>query len=216
MLTLITVTCLLLKLGYDLSDAATAERWLQEWGFVPAEVWRVLQLPAADWMNRHLSGLFTGLFVHVDWLHLIGNIAYLWVFGITVERAIGHWGLVLSFLLLGGIANLFLAWQISETTTPVIGASGGVSAIIGIYLGLFPGRRMGLWLPLGLYLQFARVPALLVIGSWFTLQLLYTLYGPESGSVAWWVHIAGFLGGLMTALLLRLFPRRVNLALHED
>jgi membrane associated rhomboid family serine protease len=102
------------------------------------------------------------------------------------------------------------------TQTPVIGASGGVSALIGIYLGLFPVSRMGLWLPLGLYLQFARVPAILVIGSWFTLQLIYTVFGGQDGAVAWWAHIAGFVAGVVVAILLRPFPGLVDLTLQDD
>jgi len=190
--------------------------WVRGWGFVPAEVLESLgQLPAS-WNSADLLGLFTSLFVHGDWLHLAGNLAYLWVFGITVERALGHCGLAVSFLLLGALANLFLAWQMGEAGALVIGASGGVSAVIGIYLGLFPISRMGLWLPLGLYLQFARVPAILVIGSWFTLQLIYTVFGSQDGAVAWWAHVAGFVAGAGTAIALRPFPGLVDLTLQDD
>jgi len=97
-----------------------------------------------------------------------------------------------------------VALQLPELDRAVIGASGGVSAIIGIFLGLFPTRKIGLWLPLGLFLQFARIPALLVIGSWFTLQVVYTVFGPTTGAVAWWTHVAGFVTGLLAALAVRL------------
>ena len=93
--------------------------------------------------------------------------------------------------------------RVPQLNTPIIGASGAISAVVGAYLGLFPGRRIGLFLPLGLYLQFARVPALLVIGSWFTLQLLYTVFGPINAAVAWWTHLAGFAVGLSITLLNR-------------
>lgn len=189
---------------------------VRSWGFAPAEVIAALQGPPADWMNAGVAGLLTALFVHGDWLHLAGNLAYLWVFGITVERALGPWTFAAGFLMLGAAANLVLAWQTGASSTPVIGASGGVSAIIGLYLGLFPVRRMGLWVPLGLYLQFARVPAVLVIGSWFTLQLIYTLLGGDGGAVAWWAHVAGFLAGIALALVLRPFPGLVNLYLQDD
>ena len=92
---------------------------------------------------------------------------------------------------------------LSAMEAPIIGASGAVSVIVGVYLGLFPGRRIGLYLPLGLYLQFARVPAILVIGSWFTLQLVYTVLGPITGVVAWWTHMTGFTLGLIYALMAR-------------
>jgi len=196
--------------------AEAAGEWMRSWGFVPANVLAALHELPASWQSLELLKLFTSLFVHGDWLHLAGNLAYLWVFGITVERALGHWGLAVSFLLLGAVANLFLAWQMGDALSPVIGASGGVSALIGIYLGLFPVSRMGLWLPLGLYLQFARVPALLVIGSWFTLQLIYTVFGTQDSAVAWWAHVAGFLAGVIVAIVLRPFPALADLSIQDD
>lgn len=216
MLAAITLMCLFMKAGLAFLEPEVARAWLNLWGFVPSEVMERLAEPPSAWLDQRLLGLVTALFVHAEWLHLVGNLAYLWVFGVAVERAVGHWRFIFGFLVLGALANLYVAWQMHETTVPVIGASSGVSAVIGIYLGLFPNRRMGLWLPLGLYLQFARVPALLVIGSWFILQLLYSLFGPMSGAIAWWAHIAGFLGGLATALVLRLFPVGINLTYRED
>jgi len=209
--------CLVIKLTLILMGPATSDAWLHFWGFRPDAVMTLLgKHDPRDWLDADLAGLVTALFMHADWLHLAGNLAYLWVFGIAVERAVGHIRFALLFLLLGGLANLYVAWRLDGSDLLVIGASGGVSAIIGVYLGLFPGRRMGLWIPLGLYLQFARVPALLVIGSWFTLQLLYSVFGPMSETVAWPAHVAGFLLGVMAALLLRLFPRSLQLESRDD
>ena len=164
-----------------------------------------------------LSGLLSALLLHVDWVHLLGNLAYFWAFGVSVEKAVGHVRFLILFLVLGGLANLYTAWHLHGVQNlPVIGASGGVSAIIGVYLGLFPSRRMGLWLPLGLYLQFARVPAVLVIGSWFTLQLLYSVFGPTSHQVAWSAHLAGFGIGVTAAVLLRLLPGPLNLEYRDE
>ncbi|WP_376695484.1 rhomboid family intramembrane serine protease [Wenzhouxiangella sp. EGI_FJ10305] len=216
MLTVISLVMLAARIYTEWMPGAASGEWMSVWGFVPSDVLAALEQLPASWNSSELLPIITALFVHGDWLHLAGNLAYLWVFGITVERAIGHWGLAASFLLLGALANLFLAFQMSDTSSPVIGASGGVSAIIGIYLGLFPVSRMGLWLPLGLYLQFARVPALLVIGSWFTLQLIYTVVGAQDGTVAWWAHVAGFLAGVMLAVALRPFPGLVDLTLQDD
>jgi membrane associated rhomboid family serine protease len=145
----------------------------------------------------------TSLFVHASWLHLVGNLVYLWVFGIKVEQRLGALGLITVFLLGGALANVIVALRVPQLETPIIGASGAISAVVGAYLGLFPRRRIGLFLPLGVYLQFARVPALLVIGSWFTLQLLYTAFGPIDAAVAWWTHLAGFALGVSFALLTR-------------
>ncbi|MDT8437781.1 MAG: rhomboid family intramembrane serine protease [Wenzhouxiangellaceae bacterium] len=183
--------------------------WAARFGVQSA---RVAEQVAQAWQGRLSPGLLalvSAVFVHASWLHLAGNLAYLWVFGIPVERVLGPWFLLLAFVLLSGLANLVMALVLRGEESLIIGASGGVSAIIGVYLGLFPSRRIGLWLPLGLFLQFARIPALLVIGSWFTLQLVYTMVGPMSDTVAWQAHLAGFAAGLLVALPIRLLSGRM-------
>jgi len=174
-------------------------------GMRPAAISRLMENPIRTWWDVRALGVFTALFVHASWLHLLGNLAYLWVFGIKVEQALGSVVMLTVFLLGGALANVIVALRLPHLETPIIGASGAISAVVGAYLGLFPRRRIGLFLPLGVYLQFARVPALLVIGSWFTLQLLYTAFGPINAAVAWWTHLAGFALGLIFALLTRAF-----------
>lgn len=156
-----------------------------------------------EWWDPTLLTLFTALFIHASWLHLLGNLAYLMVFGFPVEQRLGAVATVGVFLFGGALANAIVAVRVEGLETPIIGASGAISAMVGTYLGLFPRRQIGLYIPLGLYLQFARVPALLVIGSWFTLQLLYTAFGPINENVALWTHLAGFALGLMFALVVR-------------
>jgi membrane associated rhomboid family serine protease len=163
----------------------------------------LLEQNLRSWWDVPALSLVTALFVHASWLHLLGNLAYLWVFGIKVEQGLGAVATLVVFVLGGALANVIVALRLPQLETPIIGASGAVSAVVGTYLGLFPRRRIGLFLPLGVYLQFARVPALLVIGSWFTLQLLYTAFGPINAAVAWWTHLAGFALGLSFALMVR-------------
>ncbi|MDT8408628.1 MAG: rhomboid family intramembrane serine protease [Wenzhouxiangellaceae bacterium] len=209
----------LLMLIMLLSHAALAPEarqfWIDFWGFQPSMIAVMLQAPVNQWHDVGLLNLVSASFVHSNWLHLAGNLAYFWVFGIAVERGIGHIRFIALFVILGAFANLFVALRVPELERAIIGASGGVSAVIGAYLGLFPTRRIGLWLPLGLFLQFARIPALLVIGSWFTLQLLYTVFGPMTGAVAWWTHVAGFIAGLLAAIALRAVSGRLDLQ-HLD
>ena len=170
-------------------------------GMHPATLASVLNQPVSEWWNPADLTVVSSLFIHASWLHLIGNLAYLWVFGMAVEQRLGPFGLTAVFIVGGALANVIVALRVPQLATPIIGASGAVSAVVGAYLGLFPRGRIGLFLPLGLYLQFARVPALLVIGSWFTLQLLYTVFGPINAAVAWWTHLAGFALGLSITLL---------------
>jgi len=184
------------------------QEWIDLWGFQPALIAAHLNELLSGWPDVGLLGLFTAVFAHASWLHLVGNLAYLWVFGIPVERALGHARFFAVFVLLGAFGNLVVALGMPELERTIIGASGGVSAVIGVYLGLFPRGRIGLWLPLGLYPQFARIPALLVIASWFTLQVFYIVFGPMSDAVAWRTHLAGFAAGLIVALAVRLFSRR--------
>ena len=216
-LTLVVLAAGVVSTAYLLGGQAGSASWLAFWSFRPDVIMEALLDPWSSRSLGALSGLVFALFLHADWFHLIGNLAYFWAFGVSVEKAVGHWRFALLFLVLGGLANLYAAWQLfGLQNLPVVGASGGVSAIIGVYLGLFPRRRMGLWLPLGLYLQFARVPAILVIGSWFTLQLLYSVFGPTSHDVAWSAHLAGFLLGLVAALVLRAAPGKINLAYRDE
>ncbi len=172
-------------------------------GMQPSRIAALLHGPPGGWWDLAALSAVTALFIHANWLHLLGNMVFFWVFGIKVERRVGAVGIVLVLLLGGALANVIVALRLPALTAPIIGASGAVSAVVGAYLGLFPRRRIGLYLPLGLYLQFARVPAVIVIGSWFTLQLLYTAFGPINATVAWWTHLAGFALGLSFAFLAR-------------
>ena len=150
-----------------------------------------------------LAFLWLSTKMNSQFIKALSYAIYLWVFGIKVEQRLGSIVMGAVFLLGGILANVMVALRLPQLENPIIGASGAVTAVVGAYLGLFPRRHIGLFLPLGLYLQFARVPALLVIGSWFTLQLLYTVFGPIDGAVAWWTHVAGFALGLSFALLTR-------------
>ncbi|MDX2418399.1 MAG: rhomboid family intramembrane serine protease [Xanthomonadales bacterium] len=172
-------------------------------GVLPSQLAPIFSRPFAGWADYQLLTLVSALFIHASWLHLLGNMVYLWVFGMPLERRVGSLGMVIVFVLGGALSSLFVTMRLPDLASPIVGASGAISAVVGAYLGLFPSRRIGMLLPLGLYLQFARVPALLVIGSWFTLQLVYTVLGPITGIVAWWTHMAGFALGLIFALLVR-------------
>jgi membrane associated rhomboid family serine protease len=199
----ISLLCILALIMYSGLNPVMQQAMIDVGGMRPSMLSALLRQNPSDWWSTSALSLVTSLFIHASWLHLLGNLAYLWVFGIKVEQRLGSLGITLVYLLGGALANVIVALRLPQLDTPIIGASGAVSAVVGAYLGLFPGRRIGLFLPLGLYLQFARVPALLVIGSWFTLQLLYTVFGPINGAVAWWTHVAGFALGLSFSLIAR-------------
>ena len=159
------------------------------------------------WRQAFIDGsvlrLFSALFLHADWIHLLGNLVFLLIFGLPAERVMGGWRFLVLFLLGGAVANLAAVLAIGAPDRVIIGASGAVSAVIGAYLALFPGARLGVVLPLGLFLEFVRVPASLLIGLWALLQVVFAYSGPTFGAVAWPAHIAGFLFGVVFALLTR-------------
>ncbi len=162
---------------------------------------------AAAWQQAFQDGsvlrLVSGLFLHADWIHLLGNLVFLLIFGLPAERVMGGRRFLLLFLVGGAFSNLAAVLAIGAPDRVVIGASGAVSSVIGAYLALFPSARLGVVLPLGLFLQFVRVPAFLLIGLWALLQVVFAYSGPALGAVAWPAHIAGFLYGVVFALLTR-------------
>jgi membrane associated rhomboid family serine protease len=185
-------------LGFNyVGDAVDRQAALQRWGTLSAspEEWREL------WHDGRLLTLLTALFIHANLLHLVGNGVFLLIFGVPAERRLGAWRLLTLFLLGGALANFVASLLIGATGRVIVGASGGISALIGGYLVLFPRARLGIVVPLGLWLEFVRAPAALLIGLWAALQLLFTFVGPAFGAVAWWAHLTGFGVGIALALL---------------
>ena len=182
-----------------LPDDAAWRATLLRWGTLSGSVteWR------AAMRDVRLLTLLTALFIHAGPVHLVGNLLFLLIFGLPSERTMGPWRFLLLFLAGGALANLAAAVLMGTPARAIIGASGGVSAVIGAYLALFPRARLGVVVPLGLWLEFIKVPAALLIGLWATLQLIFTFAGPSFGAVAWWAHLAGFVVGLIYALALK-------------
>jgi membrane associated rhomboid family serine protease len=182
-----------------LPDDAAWRATLLRWGTISGSVteW------GAAMRDERLLSLVSALFIHLGPIHLIGNLLFLFIFGLPAERSLGAWRFLLLFLAGGALANLAAALLMGQPARAIIGASGGVSAVIGAYLALFPNARLGVVVPLGVWLEFIRLPAALLIGLWAVLQLIFTFVGPSFGAVAWWAHLAGFLVGLLYALALK-------------
>ncbi len=195
---LLVMACLCVAVWQALAPPAERYALLQSWGTVPAE----LQLNLGALLSGSGLRLFSALFVHADWTHLFGNILFLGLFGAAVERTLGSWRLLSLYLLAGACANLFTALMAPLTQAPIIGSSGAVSALIGAYVLLFPRSHLGIVLPLGLYFQLVRVPAIHLIGIWLVFQVLET-FGSRTGAIAWWAHVFGFVNGVFLALILR-------------
>jgi membrane associated rhomboid family serine protease len=192
----IVATATYVWLAYGV-DASTRQAALLRWGTLSAspDEWRLF------WHDGRLLTLVTALFIHANQLHLVGNGVFLLIFGVPAERRLGAWRLLLLFLLGGALANLVASLLIGAGGRVIVGASGGISALIGAYLVLFPKARLGIVVPLGLWLEFVRAPAALLIGLWAALQLVFTFVGPAFGATAWWAHLTGFAAGVVMALL---------------
>ncbi|MCY3815764.1 MAG: rhomboid family intramembrane serine protease [Gammaproteobacteria bacterium] len=176
-------------------------------GLIPARlVHGALLPPQLDWAPAWAT-VFTSMFLHGGWMHLGGNLLYLWIFGDNVEDALGR-GRFVAFYLLCGVAAA-LVQTVSETTSivPMIGASGAISGVLGAYLRLFPHARVRVLVPLFIVFYTIRVPAWVVLGLWFLFQLASSaMIQPGQGGVAFFAHIGGFLSGLILVGLL--MPRR--------
>jgi membrane associated rhomboid family serine protease len=200
---LVVITCVLCFVGLALTPLHERMSLLQQWGTIPANIFDPHENLWPQLTDPALLRLFTALFIHVTWLHLLSNLLFLVIFGLPGERALGSLRFLLLFVVGGIVANLIGALSLTGVRLPIIGCSGAVSAVVGTYVVLFPNARLGLVLPLGLYLQFVRVPAFLLIGIWVLLQLLFSYAGPSYGAYVWWAHIGGFVFGVMFALLSR-------------
>jgi rhomboid family protein len=153
--------------------------------------------------------IVTSMFMHGGWMHIIGNMLYLWIFGNNIEDRLGHVRFVLFYLLSGAAAALAQSIVNTHSEVPMIGASGAIAGVLGAYLVLFPRAHVLVLVPLGFFAPVMRLPALLVLGFWFVLQFLQGgLMAPgEEGGVAYLAHIGGFVAGIVLIFLLGGRPR---------
>ena len=151
------------------------------------------------------GALVTSIFLHGSWVHLIGNMWFLWIFGNNVEDSMGHLRFVVFYLLTGVIAALGHVLVAPSSTVPLVGASGAISAIMGAYLVLYPHARVSTLFVFIIVIRVIRLPAFVMLGLWFGYQLLASLLTPAGvgGGVAFSAHIAGFLAGLGLIFLFR-------------
>ena len=150
--------------------------------------------------------LITANFLHGGWLHLLGNMLYLWIFGDNIEGKLGHLKYLLLYIFMGAASQLFHILSSPFSTTPLVGASGAIAGVLGAYFILFPHARILTLVPLGFFITFVHLPAVIFLGFWFILQLFNaSLQGVAMGAqaVAWWAHIGGFLVGAGIGLLIK-------------
>jgi len=168
-------------------------------GLVPAELTAGFPLSA-------VTNLLTSMFLHGGWLHIISNMLYLWIFGDNVEDLLGPIPYLLFYLSAGVIAGLAQVSAYPHSRVPTIGASGAVAGVLGAYVLVYPRHRIKTLLLLGYWIRFIQLPAVLVLGFWFVLQVfsgVAAIASSATGGVAWFAHIGGFVAGLVVGLFLR-------------
>jgi membrane associated rhomboid family serine protease len=196
-------TCAAVFLWQRSLDAASSRQAVAALGAIPAVLLTDARLPSdLQWLPRFASPL-TSMFLHGGWMHLLGNMLFLWIYGDNVEDALGHWR-YLGFYLVCGVAALFTqALSNPASPYPIIGASGAISGVLGAYLLLFPRARVLTLVLLPFYATTVRMPAMLLLLLWFAVQLVSDLAVPGGAGIAFRAHIGGFLTGMLLAYLLQ-------------
>jgi membrane associated rhomboid family serine protease len=195
--------CTLVFLWQLTLSPQAGQRAVYLFGFIPAFAFGHVRVEG-QWLPAGATVL-TSIFLHGSFLHLLGNMLYLWIFGDNVEDRVGHGRFVVFFLLCGALAAFMQALFDTRSTIPMIGASGAISGVLGAYVVLYPRANVLVVVPLLIIFYTVRVPALVVLGFWFVAQLVSSAIADSaSGGVAFGAHVGGFVAGIA---LIRLFLR---------
>jgi membrane associated rhomboid family serine protease len=182
-----------------------ADAFINTYGLVPARIQLALAGDPRVSLGDAFVPLFTCMFLHGGWLHILGNMWFLWIFGGNVEDRLGSMSYLLFYIVCGiasGIAQVLFSWG---SPLPSVGASGAISGILGAYIVFFPYARILTLVPLFIFFFTAQIPAMVFIGLWFVVQFLSGVGSlgaagaGASGGVAWWAHIGGFAVGAILA-----------------
>ena len=189
----VTYALIALNVLVFLLELNSGEPFIERWSVVPR---RLIQNPGGDFMT-----IFTSMFMHGGWLHLAGNMLYLWIFGDNVEDRFGHAKFILFYLLCGIAATVAQVAISAGSNVPNLGASGAIAGVLGAYLILFPRGSVRVMMGRGV----VPMPALVVIGFWIVLQFINGVgsitQSAETGGVAYMAHIGGFVAGLILTFL---------------
>ena len=191
----------------EMQDAARLEILLDRWALHPA---RLSKMPAGmslDSVTLYVP-LISSVFLHAGFMHFLGNMLFLWIFGDNIEDRMGHLAYLLFYLTGGVVAGLAHVVSDPASTIPTLGASGAIAAVMGAYMLLYPKARIQSVVIVVFFIRVISVPAVLYLLLWFALQLLHgtSQGGPDSsqGGVAWWAHLGGFAFGCLTVVVLGL------------
>jgi membrane associated rhomboid family serine protease len=187
----VTTLIIVVNVYVFLLELAGGNRFVHEWSVIPLQVTH----------GHHAVTLITSMFMHAGWMHIIGNMVFLWAFGPAMEDAIGHLGFLLFYLTGGAFAMMAQVLGDPHSTIPCLGASGAIAVIMGAFIVTFPRDRIRTLLFFLIFIRISYIPAVFLIGFWFLMQVLDfgSVATVRTGGVAYLAHIAGFLFGIATA-----------------
>jgi membrane associated rhomboid family serine protease len=209
----VTVALILVNTAVFLYQLTLPQRleqpFLMSYAIVPARMEHLLEAGRVP-IQVALEPLLTSMFLHGGWLHLIGNMWFLWVFGDNVEDRLGHASYFFFYMLCGFGAGLAHTLVNINSMVPSLGASGAISGVLGAYIVLYPRARVLTLMPLIIFWFTLEIPAFVVLGYWFAIQFfsgISTVNMKNAGGTAWWAHIGGFVVGV---LLIKIWPQRAR------
>ena len=178
------------------SPGYTTGNLFYSYGVVPASLLGIEALPSdLEKIDPYLT-IITSMFMHGSWMHLIGNMLYMWIFADNIEDDLGKTKFIIFYLAAGAAAALTQVYLNVNSTVPMVGASGAISGVLGAYLIRYPRNKVLVLIPLGIFTQLLKIPALFVLGFWFILQFVSSAgSSSEGGGVAYGAHIGGFVFG---------------------
>ncbi len=190
----VTVLIIVLNVWVFFQELMYGDRFVRAWSVIPIRIMH----------GNHIVTLVTSMFMHAGWMHIIGNMIYLWAFGREIENAMGAFRFAFFYLVGGVIAMFAQVLGDPYSHVPCLGASGAIAAVMGAFLVTFPRDRIKTFIFFLIFFRVTFIPAVLLIGFWFLMQVLNfgTVAQVRTGGVAYLAHIAGFLFGAITGRLL--------------
>ncbi len=196
---------------YELSLGSGLGEFIMKFGVVPLKVSYYSQVPDLTFINTFFP-FISSMFLHGGFVHLIGNMWFLWIFGDNIEDKLGHFKFIAFYFLCGIIASSVHVFFNSQSNVPCVGGSGAIAGVLGAYMVTFPRARVVTIVPLFVFIQVMELPAIVVLGFWFVIQFFNgaaSITASASGAgVAWWAHIGGFAAGVIILYIIRIFSVR--------
>ncbi len=189
---------------YELSLGPHLDAFFSQYGLIPSRYFEAVASGAHP-ITRYIP-FFTSMFIHGGWLHIIGNMWFLFIFGDNVEDRFGHVRYFLFFILSGLAAAVLQTFLSASSPVPTIGASGAISGVLGAYLIMFPRAKVVTLIPVFFIIDIIDISAMVFIGFWFLMQFFSGLQSAgleSSGGIAWWAHVGGFLAGILMVPIFR-------------